>query len=163
MIAFFSTTMDCWFFLASFTNSLKKIVLPQSQLFSLIDFITTEVVMNIFNNRFLLPVILLVLTPFSLSAIAAEKGAKNEAKKTTEEKPVVYGWELMTPEERKAHREKMRSFKTAKEREEYRKEHHKKMQARAKAKGMKLPYEEPGPRGKGMGQGGGRGAGGPDK
>lgn len=73
----------------------------------------------------------------------------------------VYGWELMTEQERTQHREKMRSFKTEKEREQYRMEHHKKMQERAKERGVTLP-DSPQPRGKGM-NGGGMGAGGGGK
>jgi hypothetical protein len=71
-----------------------------------------------------------------------------------------YGYQLMTPQERTEHREKMRSFKTEEEREQYRQEHHKQMQERARQQGMEIP-DEPGPRGKGMGQGGGMGPGGP--
>ena len=65
---------------------------------------------------------------------------------------VVYGRDLMTKEELKQHRAKMRSFKTEEERKAYRREHHKRMQQRAKKRGVKLPAE-PGPRGKGMGRG----------
>jgi len=79
----------------------------------------------------------------------------------------VYGWQLMTPDERAEHRAKMRSHKTHEEREAYRMEHHKKMQERARKKGVTLP-EMPMPRGKGMGfrgdgmgpRGGGMGPGG---
>lgn len=70
----------------------------------------------------------------------------------------VYGWELMTEQERVEHRNKMRSFKTEKERERYRHEHHKKMQKRAKKKGLTLP-DKPQQRGKGMGRGPGDGSG----
>jgi len=64
----------------------------------------------------------------------------------------VYGWQLMTEQERAEHRAKMRSFKTEKEREQYRREHHMKMQERAKQQGVTLP-DVPEPRGKGMGGG----------
>ncbi len=57
----------------------------------------------------------------------------------------VYGWQLMTPEERTEHRAKMRAAKTDAEREKIRKEHHDKMKARAKERGATLP-EEPRPR-----------------
>ena len=74
----------------------------------------------------------------------------------------VYGHELMTEQERAEHRRHMRSLKTEQEREKFRQEHHKKMQARAKERGVTLP-EQPLPRGKGMGggQGGGMGGGRP--
>ena len=70
----------------------------------------------------------------------------------------AYGWQLMTEQERMEHRAKMRSFKTEQEREAYRREHHKRMQERAREKGVTLP-DEPQPRGKGMGKSGGGGQG----
>ena len=74
----------------------------------------------------------------------------------------VYGWQLMTQQEREEHRAKMRSLKTEQEREAYRIEHHKRMQERAKQKGITLP-DDPQPMGKGMrgpAGGGGQGMGG---
>ena len=77
----------------------------------------------------------------------------------------VYGYELMTKQERMEHRNTMRTLKTEQERERYRLEHHKKMQKRAEKKGLTLP-DTPQPRGKGMmnnegrGSGGGQGSGG---
>ncbi len=74
----------------------------------------------------------------------------------------VFGWQLMTPEERAEYHNKMRSLKTAEEREQFRRQHHKLMKERAKAKGITLPDEPPmgrggvGPR-DGMGPGGGQG------
>ena len=70
----------------------------------------------------------------------------------------IYGRELMTEQERIEHRNKMRSLKTEQEREEYRRQHHEKMQQRAKERGVTLP-EAPSARGKGMGQGAGQGKG----
>lgn len=61
----------------------------------------------------------------------------------------VYGWQLMTEQERMEHREKMKSLKTREEREAYRLEHHMRMQERAKEKGVTLP-DKPEPRGEGM-------------
>ena len=69
----------------------------------------------------------------------------------------VFGHQLMTEQEREEHRTKMRSFRTEKEREAYRQEHHKRMQERAKKKGVTLP-DQPMPR-RGMGPGGGMGSG----
>lgn len=62
----------------------------------------------------------------------------------------------MTPQERADQRAKMGAAKTAEEREQIRKEHHKLMQERAKARGMTLP-DEPPAMGGGMGPGGRRG------
>lgn len=70
----------------------------------------------------------------------------------------VYGWQLMTQQERNEYQTKMRSLKTAEERERYREQHHKQMQERAKARGVTLP-DMPGPHGKGMGPGSGMGPG----
>lgn len=56
--------------------------------------------------------------------------------------PAVYGWQLMTPEERDAYRAKLRAAKTANERAKIRAEHHKEMEARTKERGVTLP---PGP------------------
>ena len=71
----------------------------------------------------------------------------------------VYGWQLMTEQERIEHRNKMRGMKTKEERETYRSEHHMRMQERAKERGVTLPGQ-PQPRGKGMREsGGGKGKG----
>ena len=71
----------------------------------------------------------------------------------------VYGWQLMSEQERTEHRTKMQSFNTNEEREQYRLEHHKMMQERAKQQGVSLP-EMPQQRGKGMERGPGAGTGG---
>jgi hypothetical protein len=55
------------------------------------------------------------------------------------------GRQLMTEEEWKEHRDKMRGM-TAQERSRYREETHKRMMERAKEKGVTMP-ETPGPRG----------------
>ena len=60
----------------------------------------------------------------------------------------VYGWDLMTPEERMQHRQTMRNMKTQEEREAYRMEHHNMMQERARQRGVTLPPYQPG---RGMG------------
>lgn len=66
----------------------------------------------------------------------------------------IYGSQLMTEQERIEHRNRMRSMKSNEEREAYRLEHHKKMQARAKERGVTLP-DEPAARGHMMGPGSG--------
>lgn len=48
------------------------------------------------------------------------------------------GWGLMTPEERKAHQEKMAGFKDADSCRAYMKEHHEAMEKRAKENGVKM-------------------------
>ena len=69
-----------------------------------------------------------------------------------------YGSQLMTEQERLLHRDRMRTAKTAEERERIRAEHHAQMQGRAKERGLTLP-EEPPARGQGMGKGPGGGQG----
>ncbi len=49
------------------------------------------------------------------------------------------GWALMTPEERTANQQKMRSFKTYDECKAFQTEHHAAMEARAKEQGKTLP------------------------
>ena len=66
----------------------------------------------------------------------------------------------MSQEELAQHRQKMRSFKTEKEREAYRQKHHKAMQKRANEKGLVLPDQPRQNAGGGMG-GGPQGSGGP--
>jgi hypothetical protein len=80
--------------------------------------------------------------------------------------PAIYGSQLMTRQERMEYRNQMRSTKTQEERNTLRLEHHKKMQERAKEKGVTLPDTPPangagmgpGRAGGGMGAGMGRGA-----
>jgi len=72
----------------------------------------------------------------------------------------VYGYELMTPQERNEYQTRMRALKTEQEREAFRLEHHKKMQERAKVQGKTLPDAPPADRGPGTGYGGGMGPGG---
>ena len=67
----------------------------------------------------------------------------------------VYGSQLMTEQERNEYHTKMQNMKTAEEREQYRMEHHKMMQERAKAQGVTLPDTPPSGTGMGTGTGGG--------
>ena len=73
----------------------------------------------------------------------------------------IYGSQLMTPEERNAYHNKMRTAKSAEEHERLRAEHHQQMTARAKERGVTLPEEPPaqGCRGQGAGPGPGMGPG----
>lgn len=57
--------------------------------------------------------------------------------------PTVYGWQLMTPQERVAYRAQMRAAKTAEERAKICTQHHQEMQDRAKQKGVTLPAVPP--------------------
>lgn len=82
-------------------------------------------------------------TALSLSAefaLAADPEPTKEQAQTQKQEE-IYGSQLMTPQERADHRAKMRAAKTAEEREKIRKEQHKLMQERAKARGLALPDE----------------------
>jgi hypothetical protein len=71
----------------------------------------------------------------------------------------VYGWELMTPIERREYQTKMRALNTEQEREAFRLEHHRLMQERARVQGKTLPDMPPAGMGPGMGRGMGPGPG----
>lgn len=64
----------------------------------------------------------------------------------------IYGSQLMTPQERAAHRAKLRAAKTAEEKARIRAELHEHMQARANQQGVQLP-DTPPVAGGGMGPG----------
>lgn len=91
-------------------------------------------------------------------ALAADQVRTQEQTQTQDQ---VYGSQLMTPQELAEHRAKLRTAKTVEEREQIRSEHHERMKARAKERGVTLPEEPPvggagmGPGGGGMGPGGG--------
>lgn len=53
--------------------------------------------------------------------------------------PPMYGWQLMTPQERAAYRAKLKGAKSASERAAIRAEHHQEMLERAKQQGVTLP------------------------
>lgn len=90
----------------------------------------------------------------AISTAAEQESSQKQVQEQKQEQ--IYGSQLMTQDERAEHRAKMRSLKTREEREAYRLEHHKKMQERAREKGVVLPDEPPVPGG-GMGPGGGGG------
>lgn len=73
----------------------------------------------------------------------------------------IYGYQMMTQQERNEYRNRMRTATTVEARQQIRTEHHAQMVARAKERGVKLPAEPPagmGPRGSSHGgqMGGGR-------
>ena len=89
-----------------------------------------------------------------------QERAQTEKSQQTRER--IYGSQLMTRKERTEYQARMRELKTDQERQQFREEHHQKMQARAKERGKSLPDMhpmEPGHMapGGGMGPGGGKG------
>ena len=93
----------------------------------------------------------------SVAMAADQKQERDQTRDQSREK-VIYGYQLMTAQEREQYQAQMRNAKTAEERERLRKEHHEKMQARAKQRGVMLP-DMPPKRGGGMNQGNGMGYG----
>lgn len=91
--------------------------------------------------------------------------AQTQAEKQKQARDRIYGSQLMTRKEREEYHARMRELKTDQERQQFRQEHHQKMQARAKEQGKSLPDMhpmEPGHMapGGGMGPGGGAAPGG---
>jgi hypothetical protein len=78
---------------------------------------------------------------------------KDQTKSKVQDQDRIYGSQLMTKQERNEFRNRMRSAKTAQEREQIRAEHHESMMVRAKERGVTLP-DDPPARGGGMGPGG---------
>jgi hypothetical protein len=108
-------------------------------------------------HRFGLPG-LAILAAVSLSATMVATPALAQDKIQLQTQDQIYGSQLMTPTERSEYSAKMRNLKTEQERNEYRYEHHRQMQDRARARGVTLP-DSPPAQGAGAGPGAGPGAG----
>jgi Na+-translocating ferredoxin:NAD+ oxidoreductase RnfG subunit len=89
---------------------------------------------------------------------ATQDMTKQKIQTQTKDQERIYGSQLMTEQERNEYRERMRSTKTEQEREKIRAEHHERMVARAKERGVMIP-DEPPVKGGGMGAGRGMGPG----
>lgn len=101
-----------------------------------------------------------VVTVFLALSLGMAMAADQErAQQQIQPRRHIYGSQMMTPQEREEYRLKMRTAKTVEEREQIRREHHERMKALAKERGITLP-DEPPARGGGMGPGGGMGYGG---
>lgn len=90
-------------------------------------------------NRLLLSTLSVAL----LGAFAAGSAIANDPERSSIQGQVgdqeIYGSQLMTPDERAAHRAQMQSARTSAERERLRVEHQAAMQSRAKERGISLP------------------------
>jgi len=60
-----------------------------------------------------------------------------------QDKDMIYGYDLMTVQERTQYHNKMRSLKTEQERTAFRQEHHQQMTVRAKERGVTIPEIPP--------------------
>jgi hypothetical protein len=83
---------------------------------------------------------------------------RTQDRTTLNDRSQIYGSHLMTPAERRAYRDQMRSLKTAQQREALRKQHHEQMRKRAAERDMRLP-DMPPRQGAGMGPGSNMGMG----
>jgi hypothetical protein len=105
------------------------------------------------NQRILVLFTLAIFLSFSTgSALAADQ---ERTKERIQEQEQIYGSQLMTQQELSEYRAKMRTAKTAEEREQIRKEHHERMKERAAERGVTLTEGVPA-RGRGMGPCGGQ-------
>jgi hypothetical protein len=125
-----------------------------------------------FRKRLLAAAVAGALSIVAGVAAAAEQGA---AEKPVVKSEPIYGYQMMTPQERDEYRAKMREARSTSERQAIRDEHHAAMVERAKERGLTLPDRPTGagpygpgrgpggagPRGPGMGPGMGPGGAGP--
>lgn len=95
---------------------------------------------------------------FSGQSLIAAEQPQQKVQGQTKSQERIFGSQLMTEKERAEYRERMRAAKTPEDREKLRKEHHERMVARAKERGVTIP-DEPPSRGGGMGPGAGMGPG----
>jgi hypothetical protein len=109
-------------------------------------------------QKSLLGLVVVGLLAIPGGVVAADEVVAPKVQKQVKEQ--VYGSQLMTRQERLEHRNKLRGAKTVEAREQIRKEHHEKMQQRAKERGVTLPDMPQMPRGGAMGPAGGMGSGG---
>ena len=99
-----------------------------------------------------------LVTVLLLTIGATQAADEVQTQNRVETQEQVYGYQLMTNEERMEMRNKMRSAKTAEERARIQAEHHERMKIRAKEQGVTLP-DQPMMKGGGMGRGAGANAG----
>src|SRR5512146_1594001 len=83
------------------------------------------------------------------SLYAPQAAAQDQTKQRTQvqqeqqTRERIYGYQLMTPQERNDYRNRMRNARSEQEREQIRNENHTRMQERAKEKGVTLPDSPP--------------------
>jgi len=100
-----------------------------------------------------------LLTASLLTLAAIPALAQQDTAPQKEQGPeTVYGWQLMSEQERAAYRTEMHTLETREERKAFREAHRKRLEARAAEQGVTLAEPRPG-RSLGQGQGRGRGQG----
>jgi len=99
-----------------------------------------------------------LMTASALMSVGVDVLAQDQAQSQVQ----IYGSQMMTAAERTEYQSKMRAFKTDKERDAFRLDHHENMKTRAAEKGVTLPDKPQGAGSKansGFGGGPGSGAG----
>jgi hypothetical protein len=86
----------------------------------------------------------------AILALSSGAIAQTPASTQVQTQQRVYGSQLMTVQERNDYRQQMRALKNPQERDQFRSEHHTKMQEPAKERGVTLP-DAPPPQGRGAG------------
>lgn len=87
------------------------------------------------------------------AADPAQSREQTQSTQQTQQRERIYGYELMSPQERSEYHNRMRTMKTVQEREAFRDAHHAQMQERARAQGKTLPDMPPAGMGPGPGMG----------
>lgn len=96
-----------------------------------------------------------ILVALCLAVSAATTGSalaqdRDRTQLRDQDRETIYGSQLMSAQERAEYRKQMRELRTAEEREQFRREHHERMQERARDKGVQLPAEPPAQAGRGL-------------
>lgn len=103
------------------------------------------------------------LSTFAIPGLAAEPPQVQlhpQVQLQQQEQEQIFGSQLMTPEARVQHRDRLRNAENEADREKIRSEHHEQMRIRAEQQGIVLPEQVPAyAPGRGMGPGGGMGSG----
>lgn len=95
------------------------------------------------------------------AVIAQDKAQTQAQTRQSVPDPEIYGYQMMTSQERDEYRARMRAAQTQEERERIRTEHHTLMKERARERGITMPDQPPARgMGGGMGSSGGMGPGG---
>jgi hypothetical protein len=113
--------------------------------------------MNTLKRRLLAVAVAGLFTTLAGPAVLAQETPGKPAGKSE----AIYGYQMMTPQERDEYRAKMRNAASAAERQAVRDEHHAAMAGRAKERGLTLPDRPTGAGPYGPGQGRGPGGAGP--
>ncbi|HZM33100.1 MAG TPA: hypothetical protein VFC18_01305 [Burkholderiales bacterium] len=109
--------------------------------------------------KFAHAVLIAALAAPAFAAFAQDRDQTRDETQTQLRDQDIYGYQMMTPQERDQFRARMQAPQTQEERERIRAEHHALMQERAKERGLSMPEQPPMQGGAGGGMGPGYGGG----